>query len=448
MTRSAKGTHRRERRRVAASSHQHTNPPAIAHRPGYSLADLDVPGIIEAAAMRRVLVVGSMPPAGRDWDLLVDDRDRNAIEAQLRAAGFLAVQGRWVRRSGERPEVIELIRPMDWQLPEAEAERLFVDAVPLAQHERLCVPGPADRLLILARKLPRTPGYLEPKHRERIRSTLEDDAHAFAQARTRATAWGLGGKLRALESRFLRPERARPRPSFLRRPRRGAIIALSGLDGVGKSTQTKALAGSLAALGYDVGVVWMPIGQSEALRRFASTIKHALSRLPVGPLAGARGEEAESHILSRTEPGTPEFGPATRLASHVWATVTTLANAVAFRRAARGTRTRGRIVIFDRYVLDTVVELRFRYAPDGRMPIQERLVRALTPNPARAYLLDLSPEIAHQRKPDWSLEQTRIRARLYGRAHAELSVRRVDAAGPVEDIADQILRGVLDSLAG
>jgi thymidylate kinase len=236
--------------------------------------------------------------------------------------------------------------------------------------------------------------------------------------------------------------------SILRRPRRGAIIALSGLDGVGKSTQTQALEASLRGLGYECEIVWTPIGQSQALRHFASAIKRLLSRLPIGPLAGARGEAAESHILSRTEPGSPEFGTTRRLASHIWATVTTVANAMALRRAARGTRTRGRIVIFDRYVLDTIVELRFRYAAHGRLRLQEALVRAITPAPACAYLLDISPDIAHRRKPDWSLEQTHLRAGLYGRAQAELGIRRVDASRAVEEISREILRDVLDSLAG
>jgi thymidylate kinase len=395
-----------------------------------------------------VLVVGSVPPSGRDWDLLLDDGDCAAVETGLAAEGFIAAGKRWVRPSEERPDVVEVLRRSDWGLGAPEVERLFADARPLDGRERLCLPAPGDRLLILARKLPRTPGFLEPKHHERIRSTLREDPAAFERARERAPGWGLTPQLRRLEARYARPAPGRMLHPLLRRARRGAIIAFSGLDGVGKSTQTRALNEALAALGYQSEVVWTPIGQSDALRNFASMIKHVLSRLPVGPLAGARGEAAESHILSRTEPGTPEFGAGRRLASHIWATVTTLANSIAFRRAARGTRVGGRIVIYDRYVLDTVVELRFRYAPQGRMPFQEALVRGITPRPRRAYLLDISPETAHLRKPDWSLAQTRVRAGLYERAHAELGIRRVDASMPVDEIAREILTDVLDLLAG
>jgi thymidylate kinase len=408
---------------------------------------LDVASIIERAATERALIVGSVPPEGRDWDVLVSDADHRRIEARLRSAGFVSIDKHWIRPSEHKPDIVELLRGADWRLPQDELDRLIADAAPMEGWSRLCLPAPADRLLALARKLPRTPGFLEPKQRERIAAALDDDPDAFARARQRATAWGLGRNLRRLEARYLRP-RSLLRPSFTPRPRRGLVIALSGLDGVGKSTQTQALKESLAALGYESEAVWTPIGQSDALRRFASTIKHALSRLPVGPLAGSRGEAAESHILSRTEPGTPEFGPGRKLASQIWATVTTLVNAIAFRRAARGTRVHGRIVIFDRYVLDTVVDLRFRYAPDGRLRLQEWLARAITPAPDRAYVLDLSPDVAHRRKPDWSLDQTRLRAGLYAGVHAELGVRRIDAARPANDIAREVLRDVLDSLAG
>jgi thymidylate kinase len=411
---------------------------------GYSLADLDVASIIEATAARPVLVVGSLPPVGRDWDLFVHDGDRAAIEARLHAAGFMPARRRWVRPSGDAPDVVELLGRAEWRLPEHEVDRLFADAVPLDGHARLCIPSPADRLLVLAHKLPRTPGFLEPKHRERIRATLSEDPGAFARARERSSAWHLGRNLHRLEARYWRGPRVRRLP--LHRPRRGAIIAFSGLDGVGKSTQAEALRASLEALGYEPEIIWAPIGQNRTLRRFASAVKHAASRLPVGPLAGVRGEAVEAPLLSRTQPGMPDFGPSRKLASAAWSTVTTLTNALALRRAAHGTRTRGRIAIYDRYVLDTVVDLRFQYAPEARLRFQEALMRALAPTPDRAYLLDVSPDVAHQRKPDWSLDQTRRRAELYRGEHAALGVRLLYADKPLHELGREILRDALESL--
>ena len=106
---------------------------------GYSLAELEVASIIEAAAVGRVLVVGSLPPVGRDWDLFVHERDRATIEAELSGSGFWPIGGRWIRPSGETPDVVELVDRADWGLPADEAERLFADAMPLEGHARLCV---------------------------------------------------------------------------------------------------------------------------------------------------------------------------------------------------------------------------------------------------------------------------------------------------------------------
>jgi thymidylate kinase len=224
------------------------------------------------------------------------------------------------------------------------------------------------------------------------------------------------------------------------------VIALSGLDGVGKSTQAEMLRASLTKLGYEAVVVWVPIGSRPSLRRFASAAKRGLSRLPFGPLAHAGEETVERRLLSQTDDGGLASWPGRRLAASIWSTVITLANAASCRRAARGTRTGGRIVIFDRYVLDAVVDLRFSYAPYERLPLQEAAVRLLTPAPSFAFLLDASPETAHARKPDWNLAQTRVRAGLYRREYERLGVRRLDAERPADELAVQIAREVLEAV--
>src|SRR5204863_9429970 len=99
------------------------------------------------------------------------------------------------------------------------------------------------------------------------------------EARRRAPAWGAGtgsplARLRALHDSGARPaaaarlrglaERATTTPAprrgarrALRRlMRRPAIVALSGLDGAGKSFQAARLAEELEQLGLDAAVVW------------------------------------------------------------------------------------------------------------------------------------------------------------------------------------------------
>jgi hypothetical protein len=75
--------------------------------------------------------------------------------------------------------------------------------------------------------------------------------------------------------------------------------------------------------------------------------------------------------------------------------------------------------------------------------MQEALIRFLTPRPRCAFLLDLEPAAAHARKSDWSLAETQLRADLYRNMYTCLGAKRLDAERPTEELATQILRGVL-----
>lgn len=407
---------------------------------------MDVASIIGGTAL-RVLIVGSLPPAGRDYDVLVREEDRSTLADALRDQRFQPMQHRWVRFATGDPEVVELISATDWGLPDHETDALFTHAVPIDGPVQLYVPAPEHQLLILARKLPRTPGLLEPKHRRRVQEALVREPNAWALAQARAGDWGVEKRLRRLESRCARPPRAGGFRRAPRLPRRGAVIAFSGLDGVGKTTQAEALRATLTKLGYEATVVWTPLGSNPSLRRFASAGKRALARLPVGPLAHADRGTVERRLLSQTDDRRPAHSHGRKLAASTWSTIIALVNAASYRRCARGTLADGRIVIFDRYVLDTIVDLRFSYRPEGRLLVQEALVRLLAPTPRRTFLLDASPETAHSRKPDWNLAQTRVRANLYEREHRRHRVRRLDAERPTHELAAQIAHEVLETLA-
>lgn len=406
---------------------------------------MEIGTIIDAVAQGRVLVVGTAPPAGRDLDLLTRANDRVAIEQALRAHGYHRIGRAWARVHDGTPEVVELSTPAEWGLSGPAAEELFEHAIELEADARLYVPAPHHRLLILARKVPRTPGRLSDKHRRQVASALSDLPEAFAEARSRARDWHVSARLRKLRWRYERPAAGRLL-RFVHRPRRGAVIALSGLDGAGKSTQAEALRAGLATLGYDAVTVWTPIGSNAQLRRLASAGKRMLARLPVGPYSGA-GRDPDELLLSVN--GIDRSPPSIRRRAVVaaWSTVGALVNAVSLRRSAQGARSRGRVVIYDRYVLDTIVDLRFSYAPRGSLPLQEKLVRMIAPVPRCAFLLDLPPEAAHARKPDWSLAQTRLRAQLYGADHSDLGLQRLDAQLPRERVSAELMISVLAALS-
>jgi thymidylate kinase len=352
----------------------------------------------------------------------------------------------WVRFDSGKPEIVELTTPADWALTGQAAEELFRQAVSLTGHSRLFRPAPTHRLLILARKLPRTPGRLSSKHRREVADVLRLLPEAFDEARPRAGDWHVKRRLNRLQHRFQRPRRGDGLLRLLHKPRRGMVIALSGLDGAGKSTQAQAVCAALATLGYDVRVVWTPLGSNVGLRKFASAGRRLLARLPVGPYARGARDPSQS-LLSSYGDDASGTGAVRRATVAVWTTVSALINGVSFRRSARGTRFGGRIVIYDRYVLDTVIDLRFNFAGAGSLRVPEMLVRLLAPTPRCAFLLELSPEAAHARKPDWSLAKTRMRAELYRAEHARLGVRLVDAQGTPDEVTAKITLAVLAASA-
>ena len=134
-------------------------------------------GRVDAALTRPALVHGSLPPGGRDLDLLVEAADLGA----LRALGA--------------PD-LDLSVAADWDLPAGELAWLRSTARPLPPHTHLVRPAPAADLLLLAlRDL--AAGPLSQRHRERLRRALEDPA-ALPQARQRAAAWRVPVSLEAL----------------------------------------------------------------------------------------------------------------------------------------------------------------------------------------------------------------------------------------------------------
>jgi thymidylate kinase len=406
----------------------------------------DPASIIDAATTGSALLIGSLPPEGRDYDLLVEAGAVAPVEAALRSHHFESFAGRWIRLRETRAEIVELVRSTDWQLSSEELDDLFSCALPLAGRSHLSRPSPAHELLILARKLPRTPGLLEAKHRKRIAAALASDPDAFGRAHRQASRWGVGRRLRRLERRYRHPALSRL-ASRIPRLRRNAIVALSGLDGVGKSTQARLLQSALQQLGYEVHVTWTPFGSAPLLRRGAAGAKRLLAHFRYASRPSRHRSADQQRLLSEPGVGLHSKGLGRRLAAWVWATVSAFANAVAYRRSASVSRVGGRVVIHDRYVLDTIVELRFNYAPQGRLRLPETLVRLLSPKPRCALLLEADPEVAHARKPDWSLAQTATRADLYERLHSDLGVRPIDATAAPDEVARRVLSEALAAIA-
>jgi thymidylate kinase len=388
---------------------------------------------LDQALEGRALVFGSLPPEARDLDLLVRPEEERALTAALRDAGFESKGIGWARFYDCEAEAVDLVPSASWRLAPDEIDALFSEAEPLPGREHLVRPSPTHTLLILARLLGRR--GLPDKRRDRLEEAGRAPG-AWAGARRRAEAWGVAAQLDELAQ-------GAPAKRVPPRPKRGQVIALSGLDGAGKSTQGRHLAAALQALGHDAVVIWTPLASNPGLKKISGPARKVLGLLA---RRGLGGEVARRSVEGESLVAVPDAGHGGRgktVITLAWATVVALANAASQARRAAPHLARGRVVIFDRYVLDSSVHLRYLYGEQHGFRIQEGLVRLLSPRPLRAYFLDAAPEsVAARKNLQYDLSQLQSQIDLY-RAHCErLGVRRIDGELPLEEICRELARDV------
>jgi thymidylate kinase len=403
---------------------------------------MDTVELIDIATPEPVLVIGSLPPGGRDLDLLVHPAAETALAEALAANGFHA-QGRvWALFADCTAHVVELIPASTLGLDGVQLDQLFADAQALERWPSLRSPAPHHRLLLLARSVA-AQGRLQTVQRK---TAEEADDATWDRARDAAPAWRADTALQELEGalrgRAPRSWPARFALARLRWYRPGAVVALSGLDGSGKSTQAEGLDQALSMLGYRTVRVWTSLPAHPGLELVAA---------PARALLGARREtpagEEDRAAAGEDDDRLTRLRESRRLLHLAWVTYVAALNAWWQARAVRPQLLRGRIVICDRYTLDSVVNLRYRYGERSRYRAQRALISLLSPRPLRAYLLQVSPDVAYARNQEFTRRQVEFRARLYHEEHGELAVTCLDGERTSNELCAQIALEVWSALS-
>jgi thymidylate kinase len=426
-----------------------------------------LPDLVASLVTDRVIVVGSLPPEGRDLDLLLRPREYERLAADLASRGFEGNGRIWARFRDCTADVLELVPAEHYRLPADETEALFAEARPLEESGRVCRPAPHHALLILARRAMRD-GRIRW---DRIAGALGEEPDAFEAARRRAPAWRAEASLAALEDAWRSGDPVAPARrrhvieeelkwsgrgslaatisgwrTILRRPRRGAVIAFSGLDGSGKSTQARHLADALERLGFDVEVLWTSLASHPT---WMGLVAHATKRSLVA-LARVAGSRIEPDLAEGAPRGSQDPGKAIRrrsdLLTFAWSTSVTLRVALHIARNAWPRLARGRVVVCDRYLLDSWVHLAYQYGEERSYRVQLAILRLLCPPPRATYFLDVDPETAAQRKPEFQAEQNQARARIYRDKAAALGAHVLDGERPCPEICAEVARRSWGSL--
>ncbi len=223
------------------------------------------------------------------------------------------------------------------------------------------------------------------------------------------------------------------------------LIVLMGLDGSGKSTQARHACEWLRDRGIPSQVVWMR-GESYITRPVLKVGK-ALLRAPGEEKRGggiASGEDYRRYVDGKQTIFKNRFLRA------IWRTLTILDLYITFRLSFRSVSRDTEVVILDRYVYDSLIDIDSAFGSGGAEA--ERLLDSsllgLFPKPDMVLLLDIPPEEAMKRKDDIpSIMYLEERHGLYLRLAELTGAFRVDATGSIEGVRTDILGHLEEAVA-
>ncbi len=216
------------------------------------------------------------------------------------------------------------------------------------------------------------------------------------------------------------------------------VVAFSGIDGAGKSTQAALLVESLKRLEVPAHVQWLRIGYGDStLLKSAGRVGRKLLRRDGGEAMKARaaGAAADAHATRR---GLLGWG---------WALAVTVNFVLLSRRNVR--RVRSAVLASDRALPDALVGLEEGYGGAVDLSLQRVVMERLTPTPDVTFYMRLSPAIAYERKEDiFAARVLEDHARAYDELFARLpGIVTIDAERPLREISLDVLRTVCDPFA-
>ncbi len=286
------------------------------------------------------------------------------------------------------------------------------------------------REMLEARALLRA-GHTLPAEEPAIRIAARVEAGLGGQALTRFRDGPALGAPSPLPGRWIRRRWANLKLRSMLRPR--LVVAVSGVDGSGKSTLSCLVARNLDRAGVPVSYIWARPGRT---LRFLEILARASKRL--------LGQDSAPGI-HQVAAGMPTDSLASRrgVVGWTWAMLVTLSYLVDV--SWQYLRTHG-VLLCDRHLLDALVQLDFAYG-GVNLRLHRAVVRRVLPKPLLSVYLDVPAEVAVARKPrepwDVFVGEYPIRRQLeiYEAHFGEVrNLRRLDGERPADELAAVVTR--------
>jgi len=213
------------------------------------------------------------------------------------------------------------------------------------------------------------------------------------------------------------------------------LVVLSGIDGVGKSTQAANLVAWARERGLRADVLWCrwdPLLTRPAIR--------LLNRYSSG--GAAKDSSSSEHTRRR---GFKRRVLSVAPLRAAWRAAMVLDYGIRTSVRVRRARRRLDLLVLDRYWHDVIVDL----SAGGEMAKPPRLLTMLLPRPDLVLVLELPEEQAIVRQPDaLDLTHLRERRRLYGVVAAQPDAALVDASGTESAVSEAVRAAALPVLPG
>jgi thymidylate kinase len=229
----------------------------------------------------------------------------------------------------------------------------------------------------------------------------------------------------------------------------GMLIALSGVDGSGKTVHAEALKAALDRCDIRARIVWS--------RGASSPLTDALIRTgkSLGVGTKHRPEGGSSRATTRLTDGPPSKDVADAriqrraalwrrpVVRRLWPWALALDLWRLYIARVTWPLLRGKVVIADRYVADAQAEVAayLEEAGEGSVPFALRLLERVSPKPALRFLLDVPPSVAVQRKGGQESEGF-LEAQIaqYRRLAGGTGWHTLDTTRPQEAISSEVVR--------